>query len=132
MLKAISASKFVRKLIFSFSALVVLLPISTNGQPLPDSARFNQNTSVLKDFGLDNAADSENIGNSVEPLPVLRRQELNFSPARPTPLLIINVPPISCIGSYQERQKQQRLHESEGIAIYESGSKCSGDPESSN
>ena len=71
MLKAVSASKFVRKLIFS-SALVVLLPISTSGQPLPDSARFNQNTRVLSDFGLDSAADLENIGNSVEPIPELR------------------------------------------------------------
>ena len=128
MLKAVSASKFVRKLIFSFSALVVLLPISTNGQPLPDSARFNQNTSVLNDFGLDSAADLENIGNSVEPIPELRRQESDFSPARPTPLLRINVPLISCDVSYQERQEQQRRHESEGIAIYESGSKCPGDP----
>lgn len=128
MLKAFSASKFVRRLIFSFSALVVLVPISAQGQSLPDSARFNQNTSVLNDFGLDSAADLQNIGNSVEPLPVIDRQELNFSPARPTPLLIINVPPISCVGSYQERQEQQRLHESEGIAIYGSGSKCPGDP----
>lgn len=128
MLKAVSASKFVRKLIFSFSALVVLLPTSTNGQPLPDSARFNQNTSVLNDFGLDSAADLQNIGNSVEPLSGLRRQELNFSPARPTPLLRITAPLISCDVSYQERQEQQRRHESEGIAIYESGSKCPGDP----
>ena len=127
MLKAVSASKFVRKLIFS-SALVVLLPISTSGQPLPDSARFNQNTRVLSDFGLDSAADLENIGNSVEPIPELRRQESDFSPARPTPLLRINVPLISCDVSYQERQEQQRRHESEGIAIYESGSKCPGDP----
>ena len=105
MLKAISASKFVRKLIFSFSALVVLLPISTNGQPLPDSARFNQNTSVLKDFGLDSAADLENIGNSVEPLPKLRRQESDFLPARPTPLTI-DVPIGLCMGSYQDRQEE--------------------------
>lgn len=82
---------------------------------------------VLNDFGLDSAADLENIGNSVEPLPVLRRQESDFSPARPTPL-IINVPTGLCIGSYQERQEQQRLYESEGIAIYGPGSKCPGDP----
>ena len=127
MLKAVSASKFVRKLIFSSSALVVLLPISTNGQPLPDSARFNQNTSVLSDFGLDSAADLENIGNSVEPLPELRRQESDFSPARPTPLTI-DVPIGLCMGSYQDRQEQQRLHESKGFATYGAGSKCPGDP----
>lgn len=127
MLKAFSASKFVRRLIYYFSVLVVLLPTSAQGQSLPDSSRFNQNTSVLNDFGLDSTADLENIGNSVEPLPVLNRQELDFSPARPTPL-IINAPVGLCIGSYQERQGQQRLHESEGIAIYGSGSKCPGDP----
>ena len=127
MLKAISASKFVRKLIFSFSALVVLLPISTNGQPLPDSARFNQNTSVLKDFGLDSAADLENIGNSVEPLPKLRRQESDFLPARPTPLTI-DVPIGLCMGSYQDRQEEQRLRESKGFTTYGPGSKCPGDP----
>ena len=127
MLKAISASKFVRKLIFSFSALVVLLPISTNGQPLPDSAKFNQNTSVLSDFGLDSAADLENIGNSVEPLPVLRRQESDFSPARPT-LLTIDVPIGLCMGSYQDRQEQQRLRESKGFTTYGPNSKCPGDP----
>ena len=127
MLKAISASKFVRKLIFSFSALVVLLPISTNGQPLPDSARFNQNTSVLKDFGLDSAADLENIGNSVEPLPKLRRQESDFLPARPTPLTI-DVPIGLCMGSYQDRQEEQRLLESKGFTTYGPKSKCPGDP----
>ncbi len=129
MLKAFSASKFVRRLIYSFSALVVLLPISAKGQPSPDSARFNQNTSVLNDFGLDSAADLRNIGNSVEPLPVLDRQESNFSPARPTPLLIINVPPISCVGSDRERQEQRRLYESEHTTtIYGPGSKCPSDP----
>ena len=45
----------------AFSALVVLVPISAKGQPSPDSARFNQNTSVLKNFGLDSAADLENM-----------------------------------------------------------------------
>ena len=127
MLKAISASKFVRKLIFSFSALVVLLSISTNGQPLPDSARFNQNTSVLKDFGLDSAADLENIGNSVEPLPKLRRQESDFLPARLTPLTI-DVPIGLCMGSYQDRQEEQRLRESKGFTTYGPKSKCPGDP----
>jgi len=127
MLKAFSASKFVKRLIFYFSALVVLVPISAQGQSLPNSARFNQSTSVLNDFGLDSAADLENIGNSVEPLPVVDRQELDFSPTRPTPL-IINAPIGLCIGSYQERQKQQRLHESEGIAIYRPSSKCPSDP----
>ncbi len=127
MLKAVSVSKFVRKLIFSSSALVVLLPISTSGQPLPDSARFNQNTKVLSDFGLDSAADLENIGNSVEPIPVIRRQESDFSPARPTPFTI-DVPIGLCMGSYQNRQEEQRLHESEGFATYGPGSKCPGDP----
>ena len=127
MLKAFSTSKFVRKLIFSFSALVVLLPISAQGQSSPDSAKFNQNTSVLNDFGFDSAADLQNIGSLLVPLPVLLRQESDFSSARPTPL-IINVFIGLCVGSYQERQKQQRLHESEGIAIYGSGSRCPGDP----
>lgn len=127
MLKAFCASKIVRGLIFPFSALVVLVPISAQGQPLLDSARFNQSTSVLNDFGLDSAADLENIGNSVEPLPVLRRQESDFSPARPTPLTI-NVLIGLCMGSYQERQKQQRLHEGEGFATYGADSKCPGDP----
>ena len=78
MLKAFSASKFVRRLIYYFSVLVVLLPTSAQGQSLPDSSRFNQNTSVLNDFGLDSTADLENIGNSVEPLPVLDCQEWGY------------------------------------------------------
>ncbi len=94
-----------------------ILPISAKGQPSPDSATFNQNTSVLNDFGLDSAADLENIGNSVEPLPVLRRQELNFSPARPTPLLIINVPPISCVGSYQGVDKREAVTKLDFVAM---------------
>ncbi len=128
MLKAVSASKFVRKLIFSSSALVVLLPISTNGQHLPDSTRFNQNTSVLSDFGLDSAADLENIGNSVEPIPELRRQESDFSPARRPTSFTIDVPIGLCMGSYQDRQEQQRLRESKGFATYGPNSKCPGDP----
>ena len=66
MLKAFSASKFVRRLIYYFSVLVVLLPTSAQGQSLPDSSRFNQNTSVLNDFGLDSTADLENINLAVQ------------------------------------------------------------------
>ncbi len=119
MLKAFSSSKFVKRLIPSLSALVVLVPISAQGQ---------QNTSVINGV----VSDSKNVLNSIEP-----HREIDFRsldslllPSQPTPLLKINAPML-CFSSVQERAEEQKRDESEGI-IWGPGSKCPNEPQTTN
>ncbi len=121
MLKAFSSSKFVKRLIPSLSALVVLVPIGAQGQ---------QNTSVINKVGSDSAADFKNVADSIEPHQEINFRKLDLLPSQPTPLFEINVPML-CFSSAQERAEEQKRDESEGI-IWGTGSKCPNKPQTIN
>lgn len=74
-------SKFAIGLIPSFSALVLLVPISAQGQ---------QNTRVINSVSSDSAADFKNVVDSIEPHQKIDFRKLNLPPSHPTPLLEIN------------------------------------------
>lgn len=122
MLKTFSFSKFVKGLIPSFSALVLLVPISAQGQ---------QNTSVINKVGSDSAVDFKNVADSIEPHQEINFRKLDLPPSQPTPLLRFNVPIGLCFGSAQNRAETQQRFESRGITLG-TESKCPNEPQTTN